>query len=101
MRASFPDSSGVVEQYEAVRREALEGTATGRRGHGLTLLLNRGMASWLAAWRELTPRSPRPSAGPEPLPSEVRPVVPPGVRSDLTTVLADMVLACELEEWSP
>jgi hypothetical protein len=98
MRASFPDPGGVVEQYEAVRREALEGAATGRRGHGLTLLLSRGMAAWVAAWRELLPRCPWPSPGPEPLPSEMRSVLPPGVRSDLTTVLADMVLACGEEE---
>ncbi len=50
-----------VEQYEALRREALEVAPFGSRGHGLALLLARGLPAWLTALTALVPsRSRRP-----------------------------------------
>ena len=43
------DSAYVLDQYEAMRREAVGCDAYGPRGHGLALFLSRGMPAWLAA----------------------------------------------------
>jgi hypothetical protein len=43
------DPAYVLDQYEAMRREALGGDPFGCRGHGLALFLSRGMPrpGWL------------------------------------------------------
>ena len=76
------DPREVLDQYEALRREALEPAPFGPRGHGLALFLGRGLPAWLAA---LTAVEPRREGGPGLLPT---------ARAELTTVLAGMVLAC-------
>jgi hypothetical protein len=77
----------VREQYEALRREALEAAAPGPRGPGLALFLARGLPAWLAT---LTALPPRPAAAPG-----VRgPTLGPAARRELTAVLAGMVRAC-------
>lgn len=82
----------VLEEYEALRREA---TAATPGGPGLALFLARGMSSWLAALRALAPAGPPvrdaapPSRGPTLLPAG---------RAEFTTVLAGMVLACAQAE---
>jgi len=78
----------VVDQYEALRREALEVAPFGPRGHGLALLLARGLPAWLTA---LTARPRRPVDEPR---AERAPRLLPAVRVELTTVLAGLVLAC-------
>jgi hypothetical protein len=95
---SWPDhdSPSVLEQYEALRREATELGPDRRRGHGLALFLTRGMPGWLAALTALTP-TPRQSCGLTELRPEGRPTVLPSSRAALTTVLAGMVLACTRE----
>jgi hypothetical protein len=81
-----------VEQYEAVRREALEVAPFGPRGHGLALLLARGLPAWLTALTTLIPSRPRrPVDGPR---AERTPRLLPAARGQLTTVLAGLVLAC-------
>ncbi len=86
----WPDSERAIEQYQALRREALENASWGPRGHGLSLFLTRGMAAWL---RALSLPAPRPVVLPSAdVPSEF-PALPSGVRSDLTRVLAQMVMA--------
>ena len=50
------DPTFMFEQYEALRKEALEADPLGRRGHGLTLLLSRGMIAWMAALKTLGTR---------------------------------------------
>ena len=60
------------------------------------MFLTRGMGAWLVAVTALMPRSPRPAIS-EPPQFERLPVLAPGVRSDLTVMLADMVLACSVE----
>ena len=86
------DPRAVLDQYEALRREALERAPFGPRGHGLALFLDRGLPAWLAALTALA--SP---GGPTPL-AEARheggPGLLPTARAELTTVLAGMVLAC-------
>lgn len=93
MSSFFLDASFLFEQYETLRKEALEAEPLGWRGHGLTLFLSRGMMAWMAALKAL---------GKHPVAvSEDRSVpyrdLPAAVRSDLTVVLADMVLACSEE----
>jgi hypothetical protein len=87
----------VLEQYEALRREAIETTPGGPRGHGLALVLTRGLPGWLAALTALT-MARRP---PPPAPAEATrlsgPTLVPSTRTELTTVLAGMVLACAAE----
>ena len=90
MKVFSLDATFLSEQYEVLRKEALELDQTGRRGHGLALFLSRGMIAWMLALRALVPRPMRAS-----LEGAVRyPDLPSGVRSDLTLVLADMVLSC-------
>jgi len=82
------DATFLCEQYEILRKEALELDQTGRRGHGLALFLSRGMIAWMLALRALVPMTVSEEGA-------VRcPDLPSGVRSDLTLVLADMVLSC-------
>jgi len=84
------DVQSLVEQYEALRREALEVAPFGPRGQGLALFLTRGMPAWLTALPALAP-SPRPRDDGPVVP---RPQLLPTIRAELTTVLAGMVLAC-------
>ena len=74
------------QEYENLRREALQASA--HRGHGLALFLSRGMMAWLEALTALRSRPLLRSTPQEPfdLPSVLRP--------DLTTLLANMVLCC-------
>ena len=85
----------VVEQYEALRGEALEVAPFGPRGHGLALFLTRGLPAWLTALTALGPSRPAPARAE--LPAERGPRLLPTARPELTTVLAGMVLACTRE----
>ena len=88
MKVFSLDATFLCEQYEILRKEALELDQTGRRGHGLALFLSRGMIAWMLALRALVPMTVSEEGA-------VRyPDLPSGVRSDLTLVLADMVLSC-------
>ncbi len=89
------DPHCVVEQYEALRREALEVAPFGPRGQGLALFLARGMPAWLAALTALAPARPAPRRD-DGL-AEPPPPLLPAARAELTTVLAGMVLACTRE----
>jgi hypothetical protein len=91
------DSNPVLEQYEALRRDVLAAGSSFDRGLGLSLFLTRGMSAWLSAVTALMPRSPRPAMISGPAQFERMPVLAPSVRSDLTVMLADMVLACSVE----
>lgn len=74
------------QEYEILRQEALDASA--RRGHGLALFLSRGMMAWLEALTALTSR---------PIPQgelDRSADLPPVLRPDLTTLLANMVLSC-------
>lgn len=86
----WPNPKRALEQYQALRREALENASWGPRGHGLSLFLTQGMAAWLRALSWLSPRPVElPSVG---TPCRL-PALPSGARSDMSRVLAQMVLA--------
>lgn len=89
------DAQYVIDQYEALRREALEVAPFGPRGQGLVLLLTRGVPAWLTALATVVP--PSPARGPDDRPREHPPQLPTAARGELTTVLAGMVLACTAE----
>jgi hypothetical protein len=83
------DTGFLVDQYEALRREALALSPEGRRGHGLALFVTRGMVAWISALSALSCRQ-RPTG-------DEQPAAAVAVRPEVTTVLANMVLGC-LEE---
>jgi hypothetical protein len=96
MRKSL-NSAYVLDQYEAMRREALGCDAYGRRGHGLALFLSRGMPAWMAALSAFEgPQCRQPSAEDIQLPRHPMDL-PAEARSELTLVWASMVLACTKE----
>ena len=90
------DPAYVLEQYEALRLEAMATRMPGLRGQGLAVFLSRGLPAWLAALTTLVP-----SARPEPPVPATLPVAGPRLlppaRAELTTVLAGMVLTCAHE----
>lgn len=92
MRRCQPDPAHWMAQYEALRAEAIESIYGGHRGHGLTLFLTRGMTAWIEALSALAPKPATSSEGP------ALGRVPPSARLDLTSLLADMVLACSSQE---
>ena len=86
------DAAYVLEQYEALRREALEVAPFAPRGHGLALFIARGLPAWLAALTALAPS--RPARAVAEGPAEPASRLLPAARVELTTVLAGMVLVC-------
>lgn len=93
MNSFSMDATFLFEQYETLRKEALEAGPLGRRGHGLTLFLSRGMMAWMVALKVL---GTCPVAVSDDRSAQYGDL-PAAVRSDLTVVLADMVLACSEE----
>lgn len=94
MSLSRADAAYFQQQYEALRREALGPRGSLERGHGLALFLSHGMVAWMTALSALGPPRLSPSGESQrtspPPPSEFA----AEVRSELTTLLAGMVLAC-------
>jgi hypothetical protein len=86
------DAAYVVDQYEALRREALEVAPFAPRGHGLALFIARGLPAWLAALTALAPS--RPVRPVDERPAEPAAWLLPAARVELTNVLAGMVLVC-------
>jgi hypothetical protein len=84
------------EQYELLRREAVTVDPMGPRGHGLVLLMSRGISAWLETVQTLAPRAIAPT---EHTPSTTGdcPSWKTGDRADLTRVLASLVLTCVQE----
>lgn len=98
MRAFALESTYIVDQYEALRREAMEADSGRGVGHGLALFLYRGMSAWISALSVLV-RRPMPGASPQD--DRLRRFkvdLLPATRCDLTAVMADMVLACYTQE---
>lgn len=88
---SLPACDGQA-QYEALRREAVTTTPFCEpRGHGMALLMTRGMSAWLSAVSMMTAPVGSPAGHPTALP------MPAPVSTALTHVLATMVLACTEE----
>ena len=91
------DPGCMAEQYEALRKQALEATTGSQRGHGLALFLVRGMPGWLAALALLAPPPERPPHSGERGSLLCRPNLPGSEQLNLTSLLADMVLALRPE----
>lgn len=87
----------MMDQYEALRKQALETNSASHRGHGLALFLARGMPAWLSALAVLAPSVERPCPLMEGRTLGCKPDLPSSVQSDLTSLLADMVLALHPE----
>jgi hypothetical protein len=84
-------SAGLAAYYEQLRAEAIDDSKG--HGQGLGLFLHRGMLAWMRAW-------PRPSTRPEARPSPppfTDSILPSYVRSQMTAVLAAMILGQQQE----
>ncbi len=99
MRTCFREVQPVYfqQQYEALRQEALSCRAGLERGHGLDLFLAKGMEDWMAALSNLLPPQVASCSQVSPSTSGRCPELALGIRSDLRTILAGMVLACSQE----
>lgn len=97
MNAVARHSPDLIEQYEALRCEAI--TCAGPRGRGLALFVARGMSAWMAASGSVVTQpveAPRVTAE-WAVPYGHTVII--GERERLGNVLANMVLACvEVEE---
>ncbi len=74
------------QEYEDLRQEAIR--AGSRHGHGLALFQTRGMMAWLEALTALRSHPVSQSAPQESFD------LPSVARTDLTTLLTNMVLSC-------
>jgi hypothetical protein len=91
-------SAYIVDQYEALRREAMEADLGGGVGHGLALLLYRGMTAWISALSVLGKRPMDRATPHDVMFCCLKVELLPATRCDLTAVMADMVLACYSQE---
>jgi len=86
----------LAAHYEQLRRDAIGRPTYGGQGLGLALFLRRGMTAWMQAWSECAgnvepgPRSQ--SVIDEPIPGDIR--------SQITTLLAGMILCLQQEATS-
>ena len=87
------DADYLQAQYERLRAEGLQGSS-GERGHGLALLIGRGMVTWMKALSTLAPGSERSAPSTSPHWAEGGVEIPEAARSELTAVLATLVLGC-------
>lgn len=87
----------VRDQYECVRREAMTTDPTAPRGHGLALLMTRGMSRWLQAVQTLAPPPLAPPGRRDAIASSDRVAWQANDRAQLTHVLASLVLTCVQE----
>lgn len=84
------DAEYLREQYELLRREAVELSPYAQRGLGLLLFLTRGMVAWIEAVSCLSGRRVAPA-------EVTTSTLPFSLRPEITTVLANMVLVCMQE----
>jgi len=94
MNTRESDPCYMLDQYEALRREAIEAIPSAPRGQGLALFLARGMSVWLAALAALGPRDKFPPPLAQGSVHDQGPGPPPCARRELTRLLAAMVLSC-------
>jgi len=90
---SLPVNAAYVrEQYELLRYEAVTADPMGPRGHGLVLLMTRGVSAWLGTVQTLMPRACAPVENPVSTTSADGRTWTTSDRADLTRVLASLVL---------
>lgn len=83
----------MVDQYEALRKEATGCGAVSQNAYGHALFLSRGMTDWILASAKLVPQ-PKANVstqGSSPV------AVSAAAQADLTLLLANMVLTCQQE----
>jgi hypothetical protein len=83
----------LAAHYEQLRRDVIDRSISGSHGLGLALFLRHGMTTWMQAWSEASG-----SAEPEICSaSGVNEIIPPGMRSQLTSLLTNMILSLQQE----
>ena len=91
----------VREQYELLRREATTADPMGPRGHGLVLLMTRGISAWLETVQTLTPSAIAPAEHTASLTETDGTTWKADDRAELTRILASLVLTCVQEVAPP
>jgi hypothetical protein len=90
---SLPVNAAYVrELYERLRQEAVTADPMGPRGHGLVLLMTRGISAWLGTVQTLAPRAIAPLEHTASTTGADGPSWTTGDRANLTRVLASLVL---------
>ena len=88
-----PTRQDLATHYEQLRRDAMGRSAHHSEGLGLALFLRRGMTAWMQAWSECTGAVEpitRAQAG-------ATEAIPVDMRSQITTLLASMILSVQQE----
>jgi hypothetical protein len=82
-----PVSTSKIDDTLTARYEELRSQVLGGLGHGmgLALFLRQGTRSWIEAWRQCSLAAPREQ-------NQSEPAVPAPLRTELTLLLASMVL---------
>jgi hypothetical protein len=80
----------LIDRYEELRRLVLG--RSGAHGHGMALLMRRGMSAWMQAWSQCVAVPPAPTQVPDD--QETCPVE---LHREVATLLANMVLFARQE----
>lgn len=96
MIPALSDVNRMVDQYEALRKEASSGSAIFQNAYGLALFLSRGMTDWILASAKLVsqPTAIVSTQNSSPV------AVSAEAQAHLTLLLANMVLVCQQETLS-
>jgi hypothetical protein len=81
----------LIVRYEELRRQVLG--RYGAHGHGLALLMRRGMCAWMQAWSQCV-------TAPPPVPTQVpddQQTCPVELHREVATLLANMALFARQE----
>ena len=94
------ETAGICEEwttrYEDLRREALDGWASGGGRWGYALFVRQGLVAWMRAWpRRSVPERPDEHQT-QPAGSD-RPSLPSNLCQQITTVLVNMILGSRQE----
>lgn len=93
-RAFWPAGDALVERYEALRQDVVDGDGQGRAVRGLALLMRRGMAAWMRCIGDEAKSAEQPvTAGAA---ADLR--LPAGIEQHLIAILATMVMTNALED---
>lgn len=76
-------SNYLLARYEELRQQAKRHDAG--HGMGLTLFIRQGMKTWMEAWSRCAPSSPA-------VEQNNKEILSPSLQSDMTMILAGMVL---------
>lgn len=86
-----PLAASLAAQYEQLRSDALSCPVSHGNGLGLGVFVRQGMLGWMRAWSRCTEGPPpRPSA-----PPQTDTILPLEIRSQITIVLAAMIVGLQ------